>query len=84
MCTLLFQIILYGPDAGEHHVHNNRDTKTLQSIAEALHLRGFGHEHDHWLAQDTALYDNNLAIHTVILALVRRNDYLATCTLCCQ
>lgn len=54
-----------------HHDHDHHDsTNILVRIAEILHLPGFGHDYSHSLAQDTALYDNNLAIRTVILALI--------------
>lgn len=50
------------------HDHKPQPTNLLYRLATALHLPGFGHDH-HSRRQDTAIYENNLAIRTVILAL---------------
>ncbi len=54
----------------EHHSHHGG---LINLIGTALHLPGFGHDHDHGytdLASDSALYDNQLGIRTIWLALV--------------
>ena len=53
--------------------HTHRNQGIIGTIGAALHLPGFGHDHDHGytsLAADSALHDNNLGIRTVWLALV--------------
>ncbi|MEL6148653.1 MAG: cation diffusion facilitator family transporter, partial [Chloroflexota bacterium] len=55
---------------GEHHHHGGG---IIGTIGAALHLPGFGHDHDHGytsLAGDKALHDNELGIRTVWLALL--------------
>ena len=61
----------------DHHHHDHASTKgfggILNAIGAALHLPGFGHDHEHGyteLASDVALQDNNLGIQTVWLALL--------------
>ncbi|MEM6284068.1 MAG: cation diffusion facilitator family transporter, partial [Chloroflexota bacterium] len=54
---------------GDHHQHGG----LIGTIGAALHLPGFGHDHDHGytsLAGDNALHDNDLGIRTVWLALL--------------
>lgn len=54
-------------DHDDHHHHSNN---ILVTIAMALHLPGFTHDHSHAdLASDDAILDNQLAIRTVWLAL---------------
>ncbi len=56
----------------EHHEHNHEHNNSIVgTIAAALHLPGYGHDHDHiGLAGDSALYDNELGIRTLKLALL--------------
>ena len=59
--------------AHEHHDHHHGGSGILGTIAAALHLPGFGHDHDHSytdLASDRAFHDNELGIRTVWLALL--------------
>lgn len=61
-----------------HHSHDHDDHHhggggILGTLAAALHLPGFGHDHDHGyteLASDRAFHDNELGIRTVWLALL--------------
>jgi len=62
---------------GQPHSHDNHDNhhhsgnNILITIAMALHLPGFTHDHSHTdLTSDTAIMDNKLAIRTVWIALV--------------
>lgn len=55
------------------HDHSHGPGGIIGVIGQALHLPGFGHDHDHGyeeLASDQALYDNDLGIRTVWLALL--------------
>ena len=55
----------------QSHTHNRRGI--IGTIGAILHLPGFGHDHEHGyeeLATDSALYDNELGIRTVWLALL--------------
>ena len=55
-------------DHDDHHHHSNN---ILVTIAMALHLPGFTHDHSHTdLASDSAVIDNQLAIRTVWIALL--------------
>lgn len=57
----------------DDHDHHHHDGGIINTIGAALHLPGFGHDHDHGyteLASDSALYDNDLGIRTVWLALI--------------
>lgn len=58
----------------EHgHHHHDHPSGIIAIIGTALHLPGFGHDHDHGyteLAADSALHDNELGIRTVWLALL--------------
>lgn len=52
----------------DHHHHDSNNI--FVTIAMALHLPGFTHDHSHTdLASDTAIVDNKLAIRTVWIAL---------------
>ncbi|MBZ0305228.1 MAG: cation diffusion facilitator family transporter [Anaerolineae bacterium] len=54
-----------------HHEHDHSHEQQygiLGTIATALHLPGFGHDHSHDLRQDSAVFDNELGIRTVKLA----------------
>ena len=51
-----------------HHHHEHERSGMIALIGEALHLPGFGHSHTH--TQDTSVYDNDLGIRTVWLALL--------------
>jgi cation diffusion facilitator family transporter len=57
-----------------HHHHHHHDSGGIFGIiGAALHLPGFGHDHDHGyteLAADAALHDNALGIRTIWLALL--------------
>lgn len=60
---------------GHDHSHNSDDhhhsNNILVTLAMALHLPGFTHDHSHTeLASDSAILDNQLAIRTVWIALV--------------
>ncbi|MBZ0301756.1 MAG: cation diffusion facilitator family transporter [Anaerolineae bacterium] len=60
-------------DHSHDHHHNDRPSGAINLIGAALHLPGFGHDHDHGytsLAADSALHDNQLGIRTVWLALL--------------
>lgn len=55
------------------HPHDHASGGILNMIGAALHLPGFGHDHTHGYterAADSAIYDNNLGIRTVWLALL--------------
>lgn len=61
------------PAHNHHHEHDHdhdhpHARSFLTRIAEALHLPGFSHDHDD-MRTDASLYDNDLAIRTVWLAL---------------
>ena len=56
----------------DHHGHSH-NTGIIGTIGAALHLPGFGHDHEHGyteLAADSALHDNELGIRTVWIALL--------------
>src|SRR5688572_1405657 len=58
---------------GHSHSHDghshSHDSNFLVKIAEALHLPGFGHEHEHHqLAADVENLDNDLGIRTIWIA----------------
>ena len=58
-------------DNHEHDHHHDRGF--FGTIGAALHLPGFGHDHEHGyteLAADAAIHDNELGIRTVWLALL--------------
>lgn len=62
-----------GHHHAEEHQHDSPVGGLFGVIGAALHLPGFGHDHEHGytdLAADSALHDNNLGIRTVWLALV--------------
>lgn len=57
----------------DHNHHDHHGGGIIGTIGAALHLPGFGHDHDHGytsLAADSALHDNDLGIRTVWLALL--------------
>ena len=58
---------------GDGHHHHHGGGGIIGLIGAALHLPGFGHDHDHGyteLAADSAVHDNELGIRTVWLALI--------------
>ncbi|MCA9907140.1 MAG: cation transporter [Anaerolineae bacterium] len=57
------------PHDHDHPQHSG----LISAVGAALHLPGFGHDHDHSLAalaSDSTLHDNQLAIRTVWIALL--------------
>ncbi|MBZ0292911.1 MAG: cation diffusion facilitator family transporter [Anaerolineae bacterium] len=63
----------HGHDHGAGHHHHEHGGGVINVIGRALHLPGFGHDHDHGytdLAADTAIHDNELGIRTIWLALL--------------